>query len=162
MNKRKKLFAKYSHGKILDIGFNCSPNHFLKGEVWGLDIVIDKRPTNYKEFVKASCYKTGLEANSFDTIIAGQTIEHLHNTGLLFEECARLLKVGGLLMISTMNPYTLTHIVAEWLEYGWDVDDHINNISKYSLKAFYKAYGFKVIKTVNLKPRYVIIGRKMK
>ena len=162
MKKRKKLFAKHSWGMILDIGFNSSPNHFLNGDVWGLDVVVDKHPTNYKKVVKANCYKTDFESNTFDTIIAGQTIEHLHNTGLFFKECTRILKKGGLLMVSTMNPYTLTHIVAEWFEFGWDVDDHINMISKYCLKAFYRAYGFKVVKTINLKPRYVIIGRKIK
>jgi SAM-dependent methyltransferase len=161
MKKRKKLFAKHSQGMILDIGFNCSPNPFLKGDVYGLDIVIDKHPPNYKKFVKSSCYETGFESNIFNTIIVGQTIEHLHNTGLFFKECARILKKDGLLMVSTMNPHTLTHIVAEWLEFGWDVDDHINCIGKYSLKAFYKAYGFKVIKTINIGNRYIVIGKKI-
>ena len=41
----------------------------------------------------------------FDVIIAGDLIEHLTNFEGFFENCKRLLKNGGVLIISTPNPF---------------------------------------------------------
>ena len=41
----------------------------------------------------------------FDVIVAGDLIEHLTNFQGFFENCTRLLKKGGILIISTPNPF---------------------------------------------------------
>jgi len=41
----------------------------------------------------------------FDVIVAGDLIEHLTNFEGFFENCTRLLKKGGILIISTPNPF---------------------------------------------------------
>lgn len=43
--------------------------------------------------------------DQFDVIVAGDLIEHLTNFEGFFENCARLLKKGGVLIISTPNPF---------------------------------------------------------
>jgi SAM-dependent methyltransferase len=43
--------------------------------------------------------------SSFDTIVAGELIEHLQNPGRFFESCARALKPGGRVVISTPNVF---------------------------------------------------------
>lgn len=47
------------------------------------------------------------EDNSVHAIYAGEIIEHLFDTGLFFLECARCLKPGGVLILTTPNLATL-------------------------------------------------------
>lgn len=42
---------------------------------------------------------------AFDVIVAGDLIEHLSNFEGFFENCQRLLKTDGILLISTPNPF---------------------------------------------------------
>src|SRR3954452_19980146 len=42
----------------------------------------------------------------FDTIVAGELIEHLSNPGMFLASCARALKPGGRLVLSTPNIFT--------------------------------------------------------
>jgi 2-polyprenyl-3-methyl-5-hydroxy-6-metoxy-1,4-benzoquinol methylase len=42
----------------------------------------------------------------FDTIVAGELLEHLQNPGIFLQECARALKPGGRLVLSTPNVFT--------------------------------------------------------
>ena len=43
---------------------------------------------------------------AFDTIVAGELLEHLQNPGLFLASCARALKPGGRLVLSTPNVFT--------------------------------------------------------
>lgn len=43
---------------------------------------------------------------AFDTIVAGELVEHLENPGLFLSSCARALKPGGRLVLSTPNVFT--------------------------------------------------------
>lgn len=42
-------------------------------------------------------------ARTFDVVYSGEVIEHIYNPDFMLEECARVLKKGGILMISTPN-----------------------------------------------------------
>jgi SAM-dependent methyltransferase len=44
-------------------------------------------------------------SNKFDVIIAGDLIEHLSNFEGFFENCSKFLKNGGILLLSTCNPF---------------------------------------------------------
>lgn len=48
---------------------------------------------------------------TFDTIVAGEVIEHLENPGQFIRNAARHLKPGGVLIISTPNPF---HQMQAW------------------------------------------------
>jgi SAM-dependent methyltransferase len=43
---------------------------------------------------------------TFDTIVAGELLEHLQNPGLFLDSCARALKPGGRLVLTTPNVFT--------------------------------------------------------
>jgi SAM-dependent methyltransferase len=45
----------------------------------------------------------GLSDNSYDTIVSFQVIEHIQNDGLFLSEISRVLKPGGLAMLTTPN-----------------------------------------------------------
>src|SRR3989344_2186614 len=125
--RRRKLLANLAYGKILDIGYDEFPNDFLKGAI-GFDKQILRRPKNYLKFIKGDCQVLSkyFPANSFDTIIAGETIEHLENPSAFLREVRKVLKNDGLLLISTPNPYNLLTMVANLIFIKPGYASHIN------------------------------------
>ena len=43
--------------------------------------------------------------DDFDILVGGEIIEHIDNPGMLFENARRVLKAGGVLILTTPNPY---------------------------------------------------------
>ncbi len=41
----------------------------------------------------------------FDLVLALEIVEHVADTGLFYDAIARLVKPGGLLVMSTLNPH---------------------------------------------------------
>ena len=112
-SKRRSLLAKLSRGRVLDIGYDEFPNDFLKGAI-GFDRRVTRKPKNYANFVKGDCQKLSkyFEPKSFDTIIAGEIIEHLENPSAFLRETRKVLKDEGILLISAPNPYNLLTMFA--------------------------------------------------
>jgi ubiquinone/menaquinone biosynthesis C-methylase UbiE len=80
------------------VGYAHAPNIFLKGEVTGLDLHLpEKKPDNYSRIIRGDSQNLSEYFNSeaFDTIIAGELIEHLPNYCAFLDECAKVLRKGG-------------------------------------------------------------------
>ena len=104
-HRRLKKISVLSSGKVLDVGYNQMPNPYLRNVI-GLDMHVTQRPENYDDFISANLNNgLPLRDNSFDTITAGETIEHLENPAFFLRECKRVLKPKGKLIITTPNPY---------------------------------------------------------
>ncbi len=98
--------AKFASGKILDIGFADQPNRYLKGEVYGLDIHQPaKTPANYRGYVVHDACRLVEIQERYDTILAGEIIEHLDHPQAFLSGCYAILNPGGSLVVSTPNPY---------------------------------------------------------
>jgi 2-polyprenyl-3-methyl-5-hydroxy-6-metoxy-1,4-benzoquinol methylase len=74
-------------------------------EAWGVDFsekTIEKAHELYPnvKYICADVCDTGIQ-ETFDTVIAGEVIEHLENPSLLLEEMDRLCMVGGRMILST-------------------------------------------------------------
>jgi len=54
-----------------------------------------------------------LPNNSVDVIVSFETVEHVQNPGRFLDECARVLVVGGILVISTPNKEVYTDKLGE-------------------------------------------------
>ncbi len=105
--------------KILDVG--CGDGLFLdhlaqalktkgkknKTSLWGVDFSKYKLAKAKKSGhnVKECDLEKGLpfEDNYFDVIYAAELIEHLYNPDFFLEECYRVLRPGGTVIISTPN-----------------------------------------------------------
>ncbi|HSX36464.1 MAG TPA: methyltransferase domain-containing protein [Patescibacteria group bacterium] len=102
--------------KILDIG--CGDGYFLKGlrdalparrkvELWGVDYSKSKlRQAKKQGFSTKWCdLEQGLPFPdaTFDVVYAAELIEHLFNPDFLLEECHRVLKPKGTIIVSTPN-----------------------------------------------------------
>lgn len=98
----------YVSGKALDIGYAEYPNHVSKN-LYGIDIV-ERPPVDLPQYVETkqvdlNTAPVPYEDGFFDTVIAGDVIEHVANPMAMLCESNRVLKPGGRLIVSTPNPY---------------------------------------------------------
>jgi len=108
--------AKEAKGKILDIGFADLPNRYLTGDITGFDIREVPKPVSYKLTITGDVENIrDTVRDKFDTIIAGEIVEHLENPIKFLKDCRELLNVNGILIISVPNPYYPPEIVFNWI-----------------------------------------------
>jgi len=107
---RVDYIKKRCQGKILDVGyFACTLHEEVlntsgRENVFGIDTETKKNTKYYK---KATAEKIPFKANEFDTLIAGELIEHLKKPSLFIKEANRVLKKGGKMIITTPNKGSL-------------------------------------------------------
>lgn len=98
----------YTAGKTLDIGYAEFPN-FTTKNLYGIDIVPRPAvlPDTYVETKQVDLNTGGIPYPDgfFETVIAGDVIEHVANPMAMLCEANRVLVPGGRLIVSTPNPY---------------------------------------------------------
>lgn len=105
---RVSFILENAHGKTLDAGYAaCSLHKDVRKKIGLKNIFgIDTEPVpkgfggNYK---RASAEKIPFRQNFFDTIIAGELMEHLKKPECFVKEANRVLKKNGKLIITTPN-----------------------------------------------------------
>jgi 2-polyprenyl-3-methyl-5-hydroxy-6-metoxy-1,4-benzoquinol methylase len=82
-------------------------------EIWGVDTNADGiRELKRRAFrVLVGDAESMQLDHQFDTIFAGELIEHLANPGCFLECCRRMLKPKGRLLLSTPNPFSVEHVL---------------------------------------------------
>lgn len=136
--------------KIIDIGSGVG--NFTKlvkktypgCEVWGTDIsdviiqtnIIDNPDITYLEQQIGN--QKDVPNDYFDVVFCGETIEHLDQPELLFQDAYRVLKIGGKLIITTPNK---DHIKS---------DEHVWFFEKEDVKKLYEDNGFEKVEFVEL------------
>ena len=99
--------------KVMDLGCGVGVLHHLilkdrkECELWGVDISEEAVKIN-KEYNPQGYYQqgyigslTGIPQDYFDVVFSGETIEHLDDPNVLFDDAYRMLKKGGKLIITT-------------------------------------------------------------
>jgi SAM-dependent methyltransferase len=127
--KRLKLLGRLARGRILDVGCHDVQNPYLT-RVTGFDLKYPETLLpNYSEFIQGDCQAIDsyFGEKSFDTIVAGELIEHLESPASFLRGCRRVLKDEGQLLITTPNPYHWTTAIGNlfFIRSGL-VRDHIN------------------------------------
>lgn len=153
------LVGKNRH--ILDLG--CNTGNFLKlikknnKNIEGVEISQKIAKIGQKKGLKikiADLSKTfPYRRNTFDTITAGEIIEHIYDTDFFLKEIKRILKPNGYLIISTPNIATLGRrimllfginpLIETSLE---NASGHIRYFTKKSLEQLLKKHSFKTVK----------------
>lgn len=149
---RFMTLASETPGKLLDVG--CGGGRFLNRmkrsgwQVEGTDFdeqAAQKVSARYGIKIHAGdLAQCALPANSFDAVTLSQTIEHLYDPKSALRECLRILKPGGLLVMTTPNVTSLgaTEFGAFWR--GWEPPRHLHLFSVESLRRLTQGAGFDV------------------
>jgi len=150
--KRLKLLAKLASGIVLDVGCHDLQNPYLD-DVVGFDL---KRPAfirpNYKEFVVGNCevIDSFFRPASFDTIVAGELIEHLENPAAFLRGCRTILKDSGKLLLTTPNPYHWSYVIGNLLFLKSAITyDHINQTPFRAMVALFSRTGWEIAEIKN-------------
>jgi 2-polyprenyl-6-hydroxyphenyl methylase/3-demethylubiquinone-9 3-methyltransferase len=105
----------------------------------GQDFTVEYRPMTVEELVA--------EGNTFDCVTSLEVIEHVPDPAAFIKECARLVRPGGLMILSTINrtlkAYALAIIGAEYV-LGWlprGTHDWHRFITPEELSGFVRAAG---------------------
>lgn len=80
---------------------------FASDRVVGVDLNADAVATlraQGMEVIAGDAHEMAFDGE-FDTVLAGELIEHLENPGRFLAACRRALKPGGRLVLSTPNPF---------------------------------------------------------
>ena len=89
------------------------------------------------------------DGETFDTIFAGELIEHLSNPGAFLAGCAQRLKPGGVLVLSTPQPFNPMHLGIYVFGYptGFNLE-HACWFDRQTLDQLLRRFGF-VVDTVD-------------
>lgn len=143
---RVELILKNISGKILDVGCYYGTLHkkilekFPKENVYGIDTELNEENEHYK---KASAEGIPFPNNFFDSIIGGELIEHLKEPELFVKEAHRLLKKGGILIITTPNKDSLVNRIFHNYEQP-NAPLHFSVFNEKELRNLFEKNGVKV------------------
>jgi SAM-dependent methyltransferase len=146
-NRRLRKMAAAVDGKILDVGYANIPNQYLAGrQIIGVDLSAANYTNNYHAVVIGDANHLPFQFNTFDAVVAGEIIEHLEQPLEFLRVCRRVLKPGGLLVLSTPNPYYPPIILLNWLMIRkfFYSSDHIFEIAPRFMARFLEQTGFKL------------------
>lgn len=117
--------------------------------VTGIDLNAENiqrlRADGYDNIHVASAENFSLDAK-FDTILAGELIEHLSNPGLFLERCRAHLNTDGRLVVSTPYAYALLNMAYAFIKYPKTCqnDEHTVWFCPTTLRQLAERYGFQV------------------
>ncbi|MBL7160313.1 MAG: class I SAM-dependent methyltransferase [Candidatus Aenigmarchaeota archaeon] len=137
---RTCFVRKALEGRVLDVGHSVGPLHQEIGkerDVVGIDTVI-KRPGG--RVVKADATHMPFKDRTFDSLLAGELIEHLERPELFLKEGRRVLRRKGVLVITTPNRKSLINRVFR----SYEKPAHLSLFSKGELFSLLGKYGFLV------------------
>ena len=136
---RGKIVKKYLSGKILDVGCN---SNFLHDEIKDYDMIGLDITIKYVrgKVMKADGQYMPIKSESFDSVVAGELIEHLKNPELFLKESHRILKENGKLIITTPNKKSWWNMISK----SYFIKYHISLFTKNELISSLNKVGFSV------------------
>lgn len=166
--RKEYILKEIGRGKrVLDLG--CMGGQISKlikdqnNEVYGVEVNAKAAELAEKRGIRVKVFDLNdgipFEDGFFDVVNAGEIVEHLYDTKYLFEEIARVLKPGGLLLFSVPNLNSLSNrlsvLTGGYLSLmGAYPDDHygghirVFNLSK--VEEICSQTGFKVVDVVGV------------
>ena len=114
--RRLKAVLPHVNGRLLDVG--CGSNMLVRHYPNGVGI--DVYPWPGADLIVPDIAKLQWESGSFDTITIIAALNHIPNRTAVLEECRRLLRPGGRVVITMLTPRISR--IWHWLRAPWDAD----------------------------------------
>lgn len=115
---------------------------------------LDVAAAKFKEqssvrFEKQDCTKTTLDGNAFDTVVVANVLHVIKNPAACVEECHRLLKDDGLLVVVSFTTFSLSvwekiKMGARFLQAWGQPPEHTRVLSPERLRNLLEDVGFEV------------------
>lgn len=148
-------------GRILDVG--CGRGDFLllmKERGWtptGLEL--DERVERHGKSIGMDLRSGSLDSvkfpdNHFDVVTFWHVFEHLRNPEWVLKECRRILKPGGLLLISVPNAGSLQARLSGKHWFHLDPPFHLYHYSLQNIKKLIEGFSFKTLKVKHFSLEY--------
>lgn len=142
---RIEFLLEGAKGLVLDIGFNPHYKKLHEGiagkagkkNVIGIDIVVKGFGPN---IARASAERMPFRKECFDSVIAGEIIEHLKDPESFVKECARVIKKKGVFALSTPNRESWVNR----LFHSYEAPLHFSLFSLGELEALLEKEGFEI------------------
>lgn len=114
--RRVKAVLPHVAGRLLDVG--CGSNQLVRQYANGVGV--DVHAWAGADRVVSDTADLEWDAGSFDTITIVAALNHIPNRAAVLNECRRLLRPGGRVVITMLTPRTSR--VWHWLRAPWDAD----------------------------------------
>lgn len=130
MKSRVQMILDHAHGRILDVGCDHSALHGILyeafgGNVDGVDAIVN-RYRGFPRVIQGLAEALPFPDRSFDSVVAGEVIEHLSDPSAFIREAHRVLQKGGTLILTTPNKRSWINKLFHSLE-TFDLPDHIGH-----------------------------------
>lgn len=143
----------YISGKVLDIGYVEFPNKITKN-LYGIDIALPAGPLpdTYVETKQVDLNVSPIPYADefFDSVLIGDVIEHVANPMALLCESNRVLKPGGVLVVSTPNPYYywefMQNLLVNWKFMKAKQEGHFTTFTRINMRNILERTGFTLFK----------------
>jgi len=146
----KDVGTKFARGVLLDYGCGGQPYKsyllpYLEKYI-GADVAAAEATHLDIEFLPNQ--PLPLSAQSVDTILSTQTLEHVRDPSQYLQECARLLRPGGHLLISVPMQWRLHEVPHDYWRF-----------TKYGLKELLAQHGFEIIEIKTCGGAWALAGQ---
>src|SRR3990172_554887 len=164
--RRQRIEKCIEKGRILDIG--CGRGVFLdemRKHGWKV------AGTEYNEVTAKSINKIydinvvtgnpgdwGFSPGSFDVVTMNHVLEHMSAPEKAINECSRVLREGGLLVVAVPNITSLQSIIGKHLWFHLDIPYHIYHFSEMGLSSLIEKHGFQLLKIRRFDLEYNLFG----
>ena len=115
-HRRLNAVLPHVSGRLLDVG--CGSNMLVRRYANGVGI--DVYPWPGADVIVPDTATLQWESGSFDTITIVAALNHIPNRAAVLDECRRLLRPGGHVVITMLTPRTSR--IWHWLRAPWDSD----------------------------------------
>ncbi len=114
--RRVKAVLPHIRGRLLDVG--CGSNRLVRHYANGVGV--DVYPWPGADVIVNDTAALQWQSESFDTVTIVAALNHIPNRVAVLNECRRVLKPGGRLIITMLTPRTSR--IWHWLRAPWDAD----------------------------------------